>query len=1053
MSLLHQLQELIMAYNLPEPDYSAPLPSGGHALLAYWDERMAVVDKPTQAAGWRLFPCDPADPESLEEAVKHLAEALGYLSPEEETPDTPATADAAPQEPTLTDQQRKAVAHSGGPARILAGAGTGKTRVIVSRFHHLVAEGVKPERILALTFSREAARAMREAILPGLAAATRLWVLTFHSFCLKVLEGEGQTDLRLVKEEEERRALMAGVCEGQSWQHYTGGRQQRLVDDALTLIGHAKDYLLTPDELARYAAAFGQAQLADLAEAYRLYQAQLERQGGAEFADFISRAVALLEADPAVAARWQGRFDHILVDEFQDTNLAQFRVLQILTQPHGNLVVVGDDDQAIYRFRGATDRFLIHWERYYPDARTYKVEENFRCPAPVLEAANALIRRNPGRVAKELFTTTRVEGFPPVRHWEAKNEREEAEAIATEIARRLPDARPGDFAILCRSLRRMGGELSQALERRGIPYRMVGEELSHPLVDETLALLRLTEGVTPAATPGATQADLVKIMARRLDPPALHQALRDGTLAPDDELQAWLESHRGLPLPELVYQALCFLGHLRITLSPTTADLARLSAARALQERAATATDLEELARPGDARQVPGDAVNLMTIHAAKGLEFPVVFVAGLGEGIFPVAVQSAPVFYTAEAIRTWVDQGESTAPDQGERLQQHIREERRLAYVALTRAKQELILTRARQYSGEPVEPSRFLAEMGAPPAQEVGGSDPLPDARTYLVQVAAGEEPGDPNRVTAAVRLMQADPKAVPLRRQEEPIPFTGRESLRLSATALETYRTCPRRYYYAQVLRLEEESIAFSFGQSVHATLEQYHRALQSGAQPTWSEVESWWQERLDPADCETQGQYQQLLARGQRFLERYYRWSQGHWRRILQVEDRFEVPYIDGKGRMHQLVGQYDLVAETADGAVEIVDFKTGHRKGATTVNKRPTKNSANNADRRLQLGLYYLAYFGGEVDPTARVRYIFLRHVNDKLPNGLLPDFDESEQAIGCPHTAPSLALIREQVDQIIDAILANRFDRTSDPKPCEYCSFGQLCEVSPHDWF
>ncbi|MFZ5817886.1 MAG: UvrD-helicase domain-containing protein, partial [Bacillota bacterium] len=201
-SLLRLLQALVLDHNLPEPDYLTPLPGGAEALLAYPEEQAAVVPLATgEVSGWRLFPCDPADPGAVAAAVAALAEALGHLGAQPE----PAAREAdgtgpAEAESELTPEQRAAVAHPGGPARILAGAGTGKTRVIVARFHHLVARGVRPERILVLTFSREAARSLREAILPGIGAAARLWVSTFHSFCLKVLEGEGLTELRLLQE-------------------------------------------------------------------------------------------------------------------------------------------------------------------------------------------------------------------------------------------------------------------------------------------------------------------------------------------------------------------------------------------------------------------------------------------------------------------------------------------------------------------------------------------------------------------------------------------------------------------------------------------------------------------------------------------------------------------------------------------------------------------------------------------------------------------------------------------------------------------------------------
>jgi DNA helicase II / ATP-dependent DNA helicase PcrA len=975
--------------------------------------------------------------------------------------------------PAPTPGQRAAMEHGSGPARILAGAGTGKTTVIVGRFCHMVGQGVPPDRILTLTFSREAASALRDQILPALPAAAQLWISTFHSFCLKLLEMEGQMGLRLVPEAE-RQTMLAAVCEGQPWVYYGGTRRPLLVPEALTFIGQAKDYLLAPDDVERYAATAGDARLTDLARAYGLYQAELARQEAAEFSDFISRAVRLLEADPFAAARWRGRFDHILVDEFQDTNLAQFRLLQLLAGPGGNLVVVGDDDQAIYRFRGASDRYLVRFHESYPTTATYKVEANFRCPQPVLDVANQLIKFNgPDRVAKTLQSHAKKDGFPPVAHWEAQNEREEAEAVAAEIARRTcgGGASPADFAILCRSLRRSGGEFARALARRSIPYRMVGEEGLHSVTVQTLALLRLTRGLN---TP-----DLLPVLAGRLGAQELYAALREagGNLAalaeagggPEPfrqavaDLSAWLGAWRAKPLPDLVYQALKYLGHLALSLVPNARDVDRLMAARSLQEQATRAPHLDALlaacALGTDRRHAaPGDAVTLMTVHAAKGLEFPVVFVTGLAEGLFPVAVDSTPVFYTAEVIRDWLDTpGAPALPDPGQRLLQHIREERRLAYVALTRAETELILTRARQYGQETPGPSRFLAEMGAPPPEGVSAriQDPVPDARSYLVRVAAGDVQPEVPQVAQSARLLAATPHAVPLRRQEPPQPFAGGVSLRLSATALEAYRNCPRRYHYAQVLRLpDEDSIALAFGDAIHTTLEQYHRAVKAGHSLSEAELTESLRQTLDRERCETDGQYRQLLARGEIFLKRYTGWAATYWQEIISAEDRFDVPFMDAAGRTHRLVGRYDLIARGPDGAVQIIDFKTGHRRGGTTVNKRPTKDSPNNPDRKLQLGLYYLAYFGGEIDPTARVTYIFLRHVDDRYPSGFSDTFNAgNEQVVGCGHTAESLQRIRQTTQDVIDGILANRFDRTDDDGQCHYCPFRDVCEVTPHGWF
>ena len=969
-------------------------------------------------------------------------------------------------EPDLTPQQRAAVEHGSGPARVLAGAGTGKTTVIVRRFAHLVARGVPPEGILVLTFSREAARGLRDAILPGLHAGTRLWVSTFHSFCLRLLESEQPAARRLVQGPEAL-VLLQGIAAAGIWQWYRGPLAAQLPGEALTLSAQAKDYLLSPADVAHHAAARGDARLADLALAYERFQAALAASRAATFSDFIDRAVDLLAHDPAVAARWRDRFAHILVDEFQDTNLAQFRVLQHLSGAGGNLMVVGDDDQAIYGFRGATDRFILNFADHFP-AATYPVEENFRCPAPVLAVANALIAHNAGRVPKALFTTTKLADQPAVQHWQARTGREEGEAVAVDIARRLAaGVRPEDIAVLCRSVRHDAEDLLAALRRRAIPHRVIGGEREHPAVAQTLALLRLTRGLGTA--------DLLAVLAGRMAPADLHAALSaaggdlPGLLASGGgpaafaaavaDLQAWLAARAGRPLPHLVYEALLWLGHLRLSLTPSLADIDRLAAVRGLQERAAVAPDLEALlaTAPGAAAWVPQPAVAVLTVHAAKGLQWPLVYVIGLVEGRFPVALESQPAFYAAAAIRASLDGGAAAADDPAERLAQHLREERRLAYVALTRAARELILVRARQYGDTPAPPSRFLAEMAAPAPVDVSAApaDPLPQARDYLLQVAVGAEVPEPGRIQASVRLLATDPAAVPLRRQAEPAPFSPGDSLSLSATALELYRDCPRKYYYAQVMGLpDEDNVHLAFGEAVHGALERYNGARREGAVPEAADLSAWFEAAFDPTRCETAGQHAQLRARGEVFLRRYHGWAAARPHTVLAAEQAFDEPYTDRAGRVHRVRGRIDLMLQGSQG-VEIVDYKTGHRKSsANTVNKRPTGKSDNDPQRKLQLGLYYLAHFGGQVVPGARATYIFLRHPEDRPPAEWVDDFDAGgEQVVGCEHTAQTLQGIRDRVDAVIDGILTNRFERDPAENKCRWCPFRQPCEASAQAWY
>ncbi|MDB4897620.1 MAG: UvrD/REP helicase, partial [Firmicutes bacterium] len=522
----------------------------------------------------------------------------------------------------------------------------------------------------------------------------------------------------------------------------------------------------------------------------------------------------------------------------------------------------------------------------------------------------------------------------------------------------------------------------------------------------------------------------------------------------------WAASAQGQPVAELTYAALRFLGHLRLSLAPSAADLERLAAVRLLQDAAAGAPSVEALLDAGNTLIAPAigdvDAVTIMTIHAAKGLQFKVVFVPAMAEGRFPVAVDADPVFYLAEAIRDWVtDPGAVHARTGTERLAQHIREERRLAYVALTRAEEELVVSRALVYGGEPAQPSRFLAEMGAPAPVLVAGraGDAASQARAYLLQAAAGIRRADEAGVAGAAAVLRAaEAGGVPLRRQVDPVPFGGTDSLRLSASAIEMYRDCPRKYYYAYVLRLpDEDNVYTAFGSALHAALERFNLARMGGEFPAWPTVAAMWDEAMQPAAFVSSAQFRQLKARGQRFLQRFYDWAAVAPRQVVETEGKFQFDYVDGKGRTHVIRGRYDLIERDTAGNEEIIDYKSGTRestgvtKGVRMTEKHPQK--------KLQLGLYYLARHGGQVVPGARVSYIFLKHEADKPPLVWAPAFDPGEQAVACEHTAETLQGISGIIDGVIDGILANEFTRNAEERKCGMCAFRDACEVGRRAYF
>ncbi|MGO1316780.1 MAG: DNA helicase PcrA [Cellulomonadaceae bacterium] len=659
----------------------------------------------------------------------------------------------------LNPEQREAVLHSGGPLLIVAGAGSGKTRVLTHRIAHLLATGrAYPSQILAITFTNKAAAEMRERVgtLVG-PEAGRMWVSTFHSACMRILRREAKT-----------------VGLRSSFSVYDAADSQRLMTlvareldldvkrfpprTLLNKVSDLKNELVDPETYARQvgaaegADASGGSFEAVVASAYTRYQARLQAANALDFDDIIMTTVNVLQAFPAVAEHYRRRFRHILVDEYQDTNHAQYTLVRELTGPesdgHGGalppaeLTVVGDSDQSIYAFRGATIRNILEFEQDYPNARTILLEQNYRSTQTILSAANAVIARNPERRPKRLWTDS-GDG-PKIVGYVADDEHGEARFIAEEIDR-LHDTegvRPGDVAIFYRT-NAQSRALEEVLIRVGLPYKVVGgtrfyerREIKDAIAylraianpDDDVNLRRVLNvpkrGLgerAEAAVAGFAARERVSfgdalvradeiggLTARTLKPLHAFAELMAG-------LRAEAEGNGPAHVLGEVLDRTGYLAQLRASEDPQDAsrveNLAELHAVASEFEQAEPDGDLadflERVALVADSDQIPssddaaGDAdgtpvvdqgvVTLMTLHTAKGLEFPVVFLTGLEDGTFP-------------HMRSMHDDAE-------------LAEERRLAYVGITRARQRLYLSRAAVRSAwgmaNDFPPSRFLDEV----------------------------------------------------------------------------------------------------------------------------------------------------------------------------------------------------------------------------------------------------------------------------------------------------------------------------------------------------
>ncbi len=637
----------------------------------------------------------------------------------------------------LNNLQRKAVQHGEGPLLVLAGAGSGKTRVLTTRIAYLLKEKkVSPDHILAITFTNKAAGEMKERVAAMAPEAARdLWVGTFHATCVRILRREarhlGYPENFVIYDDDDQHTLLKECLKELNLDEKK--YSPRSIGAA---ISRAKNELIGPAGFFERAhSLFDRA----AARVYLLYQEKLEKNGALDFDDLILFTVRLFEENERVLSFYQRKFRHILVDEYQDTNHAQYVLIKLLGGLHRNVFVVGDPDQSIYGWRGANIRNILEFEKDYPDAQIIKLEQNYRSTQTILDAANQVIRHNRARKEKRLWTAA-GKGAPVVMYL-GDNEHLEAEFVADRIIRLRQAAglKYSDFAVLYRT-HAMSRVVEEVFLYRGIPYTVVGglRFYERKEIKDLLAYLRLL--VNPADVlslariinvprRGIGEVSLQKIIAFAAGEniPVL-QALAQAERVPDltprvrkaclglaEIFRRLQESADRLGVTETVKQVLEQTGYWQeLVLENTVESRTRqenlkefLSVTQEFDREDEERTLSAFLAKVAlytdlDTYDQKADQTVLMTLHSAKGLEFPVVFLIGMEEGVFPHS-------------RSLLDRGE-------------LEEERRLCYVGITRAKQRLYLTHCWQRTLYGTtrfnEPSRFLKEI---PAELVTADDPL--------------------------------------------------------------------------------------------------------------------------------------------------------------------------------------------------------------------------------------------------------------------------------------------------------------------------------------
>ena len=625
----------------------------------------------------------------------------------------------------LNDKQYEAVTNTEGPCLVIAGAGSGKTKVLTHKIAYLIKEkDVKPWNILSITFTNKAANEMKERIVNLVGdVATDIWMGTFHSICVRILrrfiDRIGFDNSFIIFDTSDQKTLVKNCLKDL-------GIDDKLFNDrsVLSEISNAKNEMLTPESYA--ARANGDFRKEKISTVYELYQKRLKENNAIDFDDIINYTIEILQDNEDIREYYCDKFKYILVDEYQDTNKAQFMLVKILASKYKNITVVGDNDQGIYSFRGADISNILNFEKDFPGTKIIKLEQNYRCTGNILKAANAVIKNNEVKYKKELWTQNEEGNLPKV--YQADNEYDEASYIVEQIEhlRREEYYKYKDFAVLYR-MNTQSRAIEDILRRENIPYKIIGglKFYERKEIKDLIAYLRLIQNHNdnlslrriinePKRGIGKTSLDKIELISndtgesmyeiiKRADEFGLNRVFLNSRefVNTIEELSAKKDE---LPISELIKQVLKKSGYTKALQNENTIEAE--NRIENLDEFLTVAIEFEEeevenglreflegitLSSDIDELEESDDYVTLMTLHSAKGLEFPVVFLAGMEEGIFP---------------------GYKSISEPRE-----LEEERRLCYVGITRAKEHLYLTCSKQRtifgSTSYNQTSRFLKEI----------------------------------------------------------------------------------------------------------------------------------------------------------------------------------------------------------------------------------------------------------------------------------------------------------------------------------------------------
>lgn len=995
----------------------------------------------------------------------------------------------------LNPEQKKAVTHEDGPLLIVAGAGTGKTTVITQRIAWLIMnKKATPEEILAVTFTDKAAGEMEERvdkILPY--GYLDLWISTFHSFCERILKDHGleigiPNDFKLFNQTEQWLLVRRNMEKFELDYYQPLGNPTKFIHALVKHFSRAKDEAVSPEEYLEYAKSlelnkdsrgYGQwlpideevkkklskkelkeimdqeiKKVQEVADAYHVYQQLLLDNNALDFGDLINYTLKLFQKRPLVLEKFRKQFKYMLVDEFQDTNWAQYELLKLLAGPKNNITVVGDDDQSVYKFRGASISNILAFKKDYPKTKELVLTKNYRSCQNILDLSYKFIQQNnPNRleaqlkgdkkISKRLQSKDKCKGV--IEEMFLPEHVDEAQAVVKKIIElkdKDKNASWDDFAILVRA-NDTAEQFVNVLEDANVPYQFMASRglYTKPIILDLIAYLKLLDNYHESSAVyrllslpywSIPTADIIAISnhAKRKSM-SLYEVLQhiqavnvdEKTIVIVSKFLAHIEKHtslaKDLSVSRIIFAFLDdfnYLQHLKKLpeqksreafsyLNQFYKEIREFEQESITKDVKSFLEQLNYVLESGEKGALTPDweagpeSVKVMTIHGAKGLEFKTVFLVSLVDKRFPTIERKEQIELPDKLVKDIIPEGDI-----------HLQEERRLFYVAMTRAKNNLYLTRAEDYGGvRKKKPSRFLIELGLvkdePPKGKGSGKD-IATKRKSLKTI------------------------------KDEEIIYKDAIPTWFSFTQLKAFETCPYQYRFAHILKIPMRGKAvFSFGKAIHRTLEQFFSLVQERAKHEQKDLFSakkvagsrpqvkvkleelmeiyehaWIDDWFDSKNHE-----QMYKRNGRESLKRFYD----------LIKDDMPIPkYLEKKFRLkfgdYTVIGVIDRVDEVKKGEIEIVDYKTGKSKDAKKLYPEDKE----------QLLIYQMA----------------VNQVFEEKPVLLSYYYLEGNKKVSFIGSQAELKKTEEKIIKTMEEIGKGKFPAKPSQNKCKFCDFSEICE-------